>query len=152
MIEQPATVAAAQARTVWVSRPAGAAPCAACAAGTGCGAGWLLRVFGGRRPAAVPVAPSGAFAVGDRVVLSIPERWLLLAAGAVYGAPLAGLILGATLGELLAGSAGAMLAGCAGFVAGAAAAWLLGHRLARACPVRVRAAGAAAPRHHPLRS
>lgn len=141
MIDQPATVAAAQARTVWVCRPADAVRCAECTRGVGCGAGWLLRGFGARH--AVAVAHASAFAAGDRVVLSIPERWLLLAAGAVYGAPLAGLITGAMLGELLAEDVGAMLAGCAGFLAGAAMAALLGGRLARAYPVRVRAAGAA---------
>lgn len=143
MIDQPATVAAVRGRTLWVRRSADAVQCAACSRGAGCGAGWLLRAFGARQAPAVALAQASAFAAGDRVVLSIPERWLLMAASAVYGAPLAGLIMGAMLGELLAEDAGAMLAGCAGFLAGAAMAALLGGRLARAYPVRVRAAGAA---------
>ncbi|MDH3451801.1 MAG: SoxR reducing system RseC family protein, partial [Gammaproteobacteria bacterium] len=110
-----------------------------CAAGQGCGAGWLLRCFGTRAGETLVLDNSGGHAAGDRVVLSIPERWLLLAAGVVYGAPLLGLLVGAALGDLVGQDAGAMLLGAAGFVLGAVFARVLNAWLAKACPLALRA-------------
>jgi len=139
MIEQPALVAAARRPTVWV-RSCSAGDCQACAVGKGCGAGWLLRCFARRDREPLALEHGGSFAPGDRVVLSIPERWLLTLAGAVYGLPLLGLIMGATLGDALGRDTGAMLLGGSGFLAGAALAAALSTRLEKACPLSVRAA------------
>lgn len=57
------------------------------------------------------------FAVGERVIVAVPERYLLLVSLLVYGAPLAGLLGGALVGLAALGSD---LGAAAGAVAGAA--------------------------------
>jgi len=114
--------------------------------GKGCGADWLLRCFARRDREPLALEHDGSFAPGDRVVLSIPERWLLTVAGAVYGLPLLGLLTGATLGDALGRDTGAMLLGGAGFLAGTVMAAALSARLGKACPLSVRAARSG-PRH-----
>jgi sigma-E factor negative regulatory protein RseC len=139
MIEQPALVAAARRHTVWV-RSCAATDCHACATGTGCDAGWLLRCFTVRAGEPLAIRHSGRLATGDRVILSIPERWLLSAATVVYGAPLLGLLAGAALGDMAGGDLGAMVLGGAGLAMGAAFSAALSARLAKTCPLSVRAA------------
>ncbi|MDH3713657.1 MAG: SoxR reducing system RseC family protein [Gammaproteobacteria bacterium] len=139
MIEQPALVAAARRHKVWV-RSCAATHCHACATGRGCGAGWLLRCFAVRASEPLVIKHSGPLAAGDRVILSVPERWLLTAAAAVYGAPLLGLLAGAALGDSWGQDLGAMVLGGVGFTVGAALTVALSARLAKACPLSVRAA------------
>ena len=57
------------------------------------------------------------FALGDRVVVSVPDRYLLLVSVLVYGMPLAGLLGGALVGLAALGSD---LGAAAGAAAGAA--------------------------------
>jgi positive regulator of sigma E activity len=73
-------------------------------------------------------ASSHCFAVGDAIVVRLPERYLLLGSLLLYGMPLAALIFGAAAGAAVAGSdIGAAL----GAVATTAAAWLATPRLRR---------------------
>jgi sigma-E factor negative regulatory protein RseC len=139
MIEQPGLVAAARRHTVWV-RSCAATDCHACAAGKGCGGSWLLRCFAVRASEPLAIRHGGRFAAGDRVMLSIPERWLLSATAVVYGAPLLGLLAGAALGDTWRGDLGAMVLGCAGFALGTAFSAALSARLAKTCRLGVRAA------------
>ena len=139
MIEQPALVAAVRYPTVWV-RSCAASACGACAAGHGCGAGWLLRCFGARPGKPLAFHSADAHAVGDRVVLIIPARWRLLVACVTYGTPLLGLLAGALMGERAGAEIGAILLGATGLLLGAASASALGGKLARTCPLSVRAA------------
>lgn len=68
------------------------------------------------------------FAVGDAVVVRLPERYLLLGSLLLYGVPLAALICGAAAGAAVAGSD---LGAALGAVAATAAAWLATPRLRR---------------------
>ncbi len=62
------------------------------------------------------------FAVGDSVVVAVPDRYLLLASLLVYGLPLAGLLGGALAGFAALGSD---LGAAVGASAGAATAMLI---------------------------
>ncbi|MDH4106693.1 MAG: SoxR reducing system RseC family protein [Gammaproteobacteria bacterium] len=112
--------------------------CARCAEGRGCGAG----LFGQGRAARLVDAriPDGlGVAVGDPVRLSVPPSELLAASLLAYGAPLAGLVLGALASVAVPQSAGdsaAILLALLGLVSGfAIGRW----RLRRvACPRRFR--------------
>ena len=145
MIEQPALVAAVRHPVVWV-RGCAASECGACSAGQGCGGGWLLRCFGARRGTWLALRSTDRHTVGDRVMLSVPERWLLLAACVAYGTPLVGLLVGAVVGQLTGREAGAMALGAAGLVLGSLAARVLSSTLAKACPLSLRATGDATAR------
>jgi sigma-E factor negative regulatory protein RseC len=77
-------------------------------------------------------AASRAFAVGDRVVLTLPERYVLLASLLLYGLPLAALVLGAAVGGAFSGSdAGAALGAAAAVAVSLLAAPRLRRRLER---------------------
>ena len=145
MIEQPALIAAVRHPVVWV-RGCEASECGACAAGHGCGAGWLLRCLGARRDQWLPFRSTDIHAVGDRVVLRIPEQWLLLAACIAYGTPLLGLLVGAVVGDRAGQDASAITLGAVGFVLGSLLARVFSARLARACPLVLRANGDATER------
>jgi sigma-E factor negative regulatory protein RseC len=67
-------------------------------------------------------------AVGDAVVVRLPERVLLAGSLLLYGLPLAALISGAAAG---AAAAGTDLGAAVGAVAAAVAAWLATPRLRR---------------------
>jgi len=106
--------------------------CAACATGSGCGA---LR-WRSRRPAvfAVPAPTNGQAAVGDTVLVEIPDGALLLGALAQYLAPLAGMFAGAIALSLPGAQPSDFAIGLgatAGLLAGLFAARVLAARLAR---------------------
>lgn len=67
-----------------------------------------------------------ALAVGEPVVVALPDRYLLLGAMLVHGLPLAALLAGALAGVAVIGSD---LGGAFGAVAGIAAALLIAPRL-----------------------
>jgi sigma-E factor negative regulatory protein RseC len=67
-----------------------------------------------------------ALAVGERVVVTMPDRYLLLVSLILYGLPLMGLLGGALLGLALLGSD---LGAAAGAAAGAASVLLAGPAL-----------------------
>ncbi|HEY8521241.1 MAG TPA: SoxR reducing system RseC family protein [Gammaproteobacteria bacterium] len=58
-----------------------------------------------------------ALGVGDRVLVSMPHRYLLLAALLLHGLPLAGLLGGAVAGLAVTGGDGGAVAGAAAGVA-----------------------------------
>lgn len=68
------------------------------------------------------------FAVGDAVVVRLPERYILLGSLLLYGLPLAALISGAAAG---AAAAGSDLGTALGAVAATAMAWVATPRLRR---------------------
>ncbi|HZF30760.1 MAG TPA: SoxR reducing system RseC family protein [Gammaproteobacteria bacterium] len=84
-----------------------------------------------RRPDAVHrglFASPHRFAVGDAVVVRLPERYLLLGSLLLYGLPLTALICGAAAGAAVTGSD---LGTALGAVAATAAAWVTTPRLRR---------------------
>lgn len=94
--------------------------CARCAAGRGCGAAYFARLLGAQPTEIDAGCPDGLPETGERVVLELSEPALLEAAALAYLAPLAGLVVGATLGAMSgAGEAAAMF----GAVAGVALGW-----------------------------
>lgn len=68
------------------------------------------------------------FAVGDAVVLRLPDRYLLLGSLLLYGVPLAALLFGAAAG---AAAAGSDLGAALGAVVATTAVWLVTPRLRR---------------------
>ncbi|GEM_PF-55409 len=121
VIEEQATVVEASASTVWVEAVR-RSTCGSCSASAGCGTSLLDR-FLGRRPLRLEVDNSLAVAIGDRVIVGVPEGAMLRAAAAAYLSPLAGLLLGALCGRhlpaLWSGPAGpewlSLLGGAVGF-------------------------------------
>lgn len=130
MIEEQAEVTDIDGVHAWVSCRAQQG-CARCAAGNGCGGGVLGRWLGDRLHR-VRVVHQGGIAVGDCVVIGLDERVLLRAAAAVYGVPLAALLVGASAGQALYGTDAAALAGAAaGFAAGFAWVHVFSRKMAR---------------------
>lgn len=99
LIWQPGVVGVDPSGRRWLEFRA-AGECERCARGEGCGAAPFARLFAraGSR-LAVPVDVS--IAPGRVVVVGVQARWLLLAAAAVYLAPVAGFLAGAATAELL---------------------------------------------------
>lgn len=93
--------------------------CARCAAGKGCGAG----LFGARqstRRLEAPVPPGANIRAGDNVQVALETGDLLSAAMIVYGWPLLGAALGASVAYILnSGDAVAALSALVGLVGGA---------------------------------
>jgi len=75
--------------------------CGGCGARAACGTSLLDR-FLGRRPLRLRVVNVIDAAVGDQVVIGVPEAALLRAAVSAYLVPVTGLILGAILGQEIA--------------------------------------------------
>jgi positive regulator of sigma E activity len=90
-------------------------------------------------------------AVGDRVVVALPDRYLLLASLLVHGLPLAGLLVGALIGVAAFGS-DVVVAACAATGAATAvlAAPALRSRLERGTLSRVQLRTAGDARTHSL--
>ncbi|MEX0729984.1 MAG: SoxR reducing system RseC family protein [Aquisalimonadaceae bacterium] len=78
--------------------------CGVCKASGGCGSAVLQRLVGrGRSQVRVSVPRALPIQAGDRVILALDEGVLLRAAVALYGAPLAGLFVGALSAAWLQG-------------------------------------------------
>ncbi len=101
--------------------------CPRCAAGQGCGAG-LLAGDARRVSMQVTVDRDIQLAAGDDVMLTLEPGSLLRAALALYGLPLAGLLLGTAVGSMLA------IADFAGAAAGLVVGLLAGRWIARRDP------------------
>jgi sigma-E factor negative regulatory protein RseC len=96
-------------------------------------------------PSRLPVA------VGERVVIALPDRYLLLASLLVHGLPLAGLLGGALCGVAAFGSdLGAAAGAAGGAVSAVLAAPALRSRLERGTLRRVQLRTAADARPHSL--
>lgn len=97
MIETEALVVSASGRSAMV-RPAPHSPCGQCDPVHGCRSMSLARMFS-RRDMAYPVMNDVAARAGDKVVVAVHEKVLLLSAALLYVLPLFALLLGALLGQ-----------------------------------------------------
>ena len=101
---------------------AGAAACARCAAGNGCGNGLMERLLGDRlRTVEARVPPSLTVAAGDVVRMSLADDSLVRGAATAYLLPLCGLLAGCLAGGALlpgSGDAGVLAGGMFGLMAG----------------------------------
>ena len=109
---------------------AGAAGCARCAAGNGCGNGLMDRLLGDRlHTVEARVPQSLSVAAGDVVSLGLDDDSLVRGAATAYLLPLGGLLAGCLAGSALLpalGDAGVLTGGALGLLAGFALPWLLG--------------------------
>lgn len=121
LVEARATVVAVEAGAVTVA-PQRVSGCASCGATGHCGTEALGKIIG-RQDSRLRLRSDLDLAVGEPVVLTVPEGGLLLAAALAYLLPLAGLF-SATLFVAIAGGSEAetMLAAVLGLVAGLLAA------------------------------
>jgi len=118
MIEESAVVIACEAGIAEVE-VVRRSTCGACSSNAACGVSLLDRLLG-RRPQHLVVGNKIGAAVGEMVVVGIPEGALLMAAVAAYLMPLLGLLAGALLGQTLAQQTGvAVTADVAGLAGGA---------------------------------
>ncbi|WP_221799087.1 SoxR reducing system RseC family protein [Oceanobacter mangrovi] len=109
--------------------------CGGCQAKSGCGQSALEKIG---RPVRLWVDTTESLAVGQRVVLDLPEGSLLLSSMTLYGLPLAGLIGGAVVGQAAGGETASMLIGGGGLLFGfAAARWFSNRYRKRWSPVIV---------------
>lgn len=113
MIETPARVTRIEGDSAWVVAAAPSS-CGACG-GKGCGSSLFARVLHADAPEFRVDNGIGA-AVGEAVVVGLPEGALLGAAVAAYLIPLLLLLLGAVLGQHLGGELGAVLGGLCGLL------------------------------------
>jgi len=105
--------------------------CGHCSASDNCGTSAVAQAFAPKHQR-FSIHTEVACQVGDMVRLGLPESVLLKAAALVYLLPLAGLLLGAVLGQSLGTvtSLGSDVAAIIFGLAGAAACWWFGKRLA----------------------
>lgn len=134
LIWQPGVVGGDASGRRWLAfRSAG--ECERCARGDGCGAATFARLFT-RAGSRLPVPGDVSMAPGQAVVVGVQIRWLLLAAAALYLAPVAGFVAGAVIAEMLwpGRDASALAAGLAFGAAG----FLAAGRFGRLVPPRLR--------------
>jgi sigma-E factor negative regulatory protein RseC len=117
MMEEQGTVVAREDGTVWVKTTRRSA-CHGCGQGAGCGTSLLGRLFSSRPNVLALDDPLGV-AVGDQVVIGIPDTLLVRASLAAYVLPLVTLVAAAGTAEWLgAADLVVALAGIAGLAAG----------------------------------
>ncbi len=116
MIETPARISRVDGDRAWV---VAAAPpsCGACG-GKGCGSSLFARVLHADEPEYRVDNTLGA-AVGEAVVVGLPDGALLGAAATAYLLPLLLLLGGGLIGQRLGGELGAVTGGLCGLVLGA---------------------------------
>ena len=81
-------------------RPTPRSPCGQCDPQHGCRSLSLARMFVLREPLFRVRNPTAA-GIGDKVIVAVHERALLVSTGLLYGLPLLGLLAGAVLGRAL---------------------------------------------------
>lgn len=133
MIETPARITRLEDDSAWVVSAAPSS-CGACG-GKGCGSSLFARVLHADEPEYRVDNPIGA-AVGEAVVVGLPDGALLGAAVSGYLVPLLLLLLGAGIGQHFAGELGAVTGGLAGL--GLAALYLKRRRAPVSYPVVLR--------------
>jgi len=99
MLETEAQVVSCQGGEAMV-RPAPHSPCGQCDPQHGCRSLSLARMFVLREPLFRVRNPSAA-GVGDKVIVAVHERALLVSTGLLYCLPLLALLAGAVLGRVL---------------------------------------------------
>ena len=97
MIETEGTVVAVEAGRAWVETNRRSA-CGHCESSGACGTALLGNTFG-NRPTRIEVDNRIGARTGDRVILGLPERGMLIGSFLLYLFPLAGLFAGALLGQ-----------------------------------------------------
>jgi sigma-E factor negative regulatory protein RseC len=102
MMEEQGTVVAREDGTVWVETTRRSA-CHGCGQGAGCGTSLLGRLFSSRPNVLALDDPLGV-AVGDQVVIGIPDTLLVRASLAAYVLPLVTLVAAAGTAEWLGGA------------------------------------------------
>ncbi len=112
-------------------QPLSTGGCGHCNSEGGCGSGTLTKLFCSNKPRHFKVRNAACAKVGDEVQVSIPDGALLRGAVKMYVVPLILLLAGGIAGAGLAGEAAGRDAYA---VAGAAAGLLLGFILARLSP------------------
>lgn len=142
MIESHARICRLEGERAWV---VAAAPtsCGACG-GKGCGSSLFARVLHADEPEYQVDNAIGA-AVGESVVVGLPDGALLGAAVSAYIVPLLLLVLAALLGQQFAGELGAVAGGLCGLVL--AALNLKRHRTPVVMPVVLRRGESACASH-----
>lgn len=113
MIETPARIRRLEGEHAWVVAAAPSS-CGACG-GKGCGSSLFARVLHADEPEYRVENPIGA-AVGEAVVVGLPDGALLGAAVSGYLVPLLLLLLGAGAGQHFVGELGAVAGGLLGLV------------------------------------
>lgn len=111
MIESPARICRLEGERAWVVAAAPSS-CGACG-GKGCGSSLFARVLHADEPEYQVDNAIGA-AVGESVVVGLPEGALLGAAIFAYIVPLLLLVVAALLGQQFAGELGAVVGGLCG--------------------------------------
>lgn len=130
MIEESGRVVALESGAVWVEtlRRSG---CGRCDEPGGCGNGALVR-RAREKAGHVRALTDQQLAVGDEVLVGVPEQAMLRGTLLIYVLPVLSLVSGAVLGAaLVPGDAGTALGLLAGLVAGFAAVRMLSSRAAR---------------------
>lgn len=99
MVEVEVSIARLEGDLAWVESQRSSA-CGHCSSGAGCGTRLFSSVFGAK-PVLIAVPNSLEGRVGERFILGLPERAMVLGSLRLYLLPLLGLILGALAGEWL---------------------------------------------------
>lgn len=116
MIEETGRVVAVEEGAVWVETIRQSA-CQSCSAKAGCGHSALSKL--GSKTAHIRASASQPFAVGDDVIIGIPESLVVTSSLLAYMMPLVIALAGALLADHFTGSDGwAALAGAAGLGVG----------------------------------
>lgn len=137
MLEQHARVVHSSEQGVWVkaSDPPGCGVCA----GEGCASRRIAELFQ-RKPRQYQVESKFPVAVGDDVIVGLPDGSLLRSALYLYGLPLVAVMLGAVLSQWIwANDAGALAGALAGLLL--AGVWIVigtSHSRSRAWPAVIR--------------
>ena len=121
MIKESGRVVAIDNDCLWVETIR-QSTCNSCSAQKGCGHGMLNKMGSGRRHhlrVLLRGLPASSFSIDDEVIVSIPERVLVVGAVIVYLLPLVTLLLGALLASLWwQGDIASFIGAVLGFVAG----------------------------------
>lgn len=114
MIEERGRVLSVESGAVWVETIRHSA-CGSCQARVGCGQSLLQRLGGSRRLGMIRALNDSACAVGDEVLIGIPETAVLQGSALVYVLPLLGLFMCALLAQAFGwGEPAVIVAGFAG--------------------------------------
>jgi len=129
MIEENAHVLHTDSGIAWVAAQRQSA-CGSCKVRAGCGTTVLASVMGKRRNQVRALDPVGV-KPGDNVLIGLQERALVHASFTMYLLPLAGLFVGALIGQQLdtRGEAWTILFGFLGLLAGFGLVRLFYHRI-----------------------
>lgn len=122
MIEETATVIAADDKQIWVESTPNSG-CSSCSSRS-CGTSVIAKLFGNKRTR-LQLENSLDAKVGEQVVLGIPDALLVKASISAYMLPLLAMILAAATGNVLGVSEGMQV--CFALIGLVAGLWLVSH-------------------------